>query len=89
MDKKKEIDQIAEALNKVDCDEHDMELCHRRDCYYCQAEKLYNMGYRNAKEVAKETAQEMVDLLGARFEGIPCFLTFKQWAKARFGIEVK
>ena len=61
MDKQEQIEEIARFFKKSygRCD--NFSDCTNRKCSQCYAEALYNAGYRNADEVHKETAKEILE----------------------------
>lgn len=62
MDKEREIEEMAIVLSTEDGSTDDCPDCeHITMCFrQCDAEKLYNEGYRKADDVRKETAKEIL-----------------------------
>lgn len=60
MNKQIEIEDMAFDLCRIDTCKHLPQAeCHNTTCAHCEAEALYNAGYRKSQDVAREIFEEI------------------------------
>ena len=79
----KQIEEMTNDLCDIDCKGMKCNACDSYGCEYrMQAEALYDAGYRKASEVAREIAEEILDMANVHGAGVMFWHKMQKFADA-------